>query len=101
MICAYTRRIWVAISVLLNVILGGSSNQTFSARNYGWKKEHKPNIVWLIDFLFRVLLKDYDHCLQAWVYWYVRKSSYEVTSEVHKTRNDMLKGLRKIDKNLR
>jgi hypothetical protein len=38
-----------ALSILLNVILGGRSNQTFSARNYQRKLDGKPNLVWLID----------------------------------------------------
>ena len=101
MVYSYIKRLGIAISILLNVIFGGDSNQTFSARNYGWKREQKLNLVWTIDLLFRVLFKDDDHCLQSWVYWYVRTSSYEVTSEVQRTSNDMLEGLKKIDKNLR
>ena len=64
------KRIGIALSVLLNVLLGGHSNQTFSARNYGWKREGKPNLVWLIDTIFWF---DLNHCLDAWTYWIVRK----------------------------
>lgn len=66
----YIERVGIALSVLLNVLLGGYSNQTFSARNYGWKREGKPNLVWLIDILFWF---DPNHCLDAWSYWIVRK----------------------------
>jgi hypothetical protein len=66
----YIERVGIALSVLLNVLLGGYSNQTFSARNYGWKREGKPNLVWLIDTLFWF---DPNHCLDAWTYWIVRK----------------------------
>jgi hypothetical protein len=66
----YLERIGIALSVLLNVLLGGYSNQTFSARNYGWKREGKPNLVWLIDTIFWF---DSNHCLDAWTYWIVRK----------------------------
>lgn len=66
----YLERIGIALSVLLNVLLGGYSNQTFSARNYGWKREGKPNLVWLIDTIFWF---DSNHCLDAWSYWIVRK----------------------------
>lgn len=66
----YIQRVGIALSVLLNVILGGYSNQTFSARNYGWKREGLPNLVWLIDILFWF---DPDHCMNAWLYWYQRK----------------------------
>jgi len=66
----YIERVGIAFSVLLNVILGGYSNQTFSARNYGWKREGKPNLVWLIDAIF---WSNSNHCLDAWSYWIVRK----------------------------
>lgn len=69
-IVKYIERIGIALSVLLNVILGGYSNQTFSARNYGWKREGKFNLVWLIDILFWF---DPDHCMNSWIYWYQRK----------------------------
>jgi len=67
---AYIERVGIALSVLLNVTLGGYSNQTFSARNYEWKRQGKPNAVWLIDKLFFL---DSDHCLRSWTYWIVRK----------------------------
>jgi hypothetical protein len=66
----YFYKVGIAFSVLFNVILGGESNQAFSARNYNWKKEGKPNLVWLIDAIFWF---DPDHCMQSWVYWYTRK----------------------------
>jgi len=66
----YLKRVGIAMSVLLNVLLGGCSNQTFSARNYGWKREGKLNLVWFIDTLFWF---DLNHCLDAWTYWIVRK----------------------------
>lgn len=70
-ILKYLERVGIALSILINVILGGSSNQTFSARNYGWKKVGKLNIVWLIDFL---IFWDKDHCLHSWLYWYTGKN---------------------------
>lgn len=80
----YIKRVGIAISVLFNVLLGGYSNQTFSARNYGWKKARKPNLVKQIDFICWVYAKiirtvigipidGTDHCLQSWVYWRLRK----------------------------
>lgn len=66
----YFERIGIALSVLLNVLLGGYSNQTFSARNYDWKRRGLPNLVWFIDLLFWF---DPDHCLDAWTYWFIRK----------------------------
>jgi hypothetical protein len=64
----YLYRVGIALSVLFNVILLGESNQTFSARNYGWKREGKPNGVWLIDRLSKK-----DHCRMSWVYWITAK----------------------------
>ena len=64
----YLVRIGIALSVLFNVILGGESNQTFSARNYGWLKESRLNFVILIDSVFGK-----GHCMVSWVYWRTRK----------------------------
>lgn len=64
----YLTRLLVSLSVLLNVILGGHTNQTFSARNWHWKKQGKLNLVTLIDLVFGK-----DHCAECWVYWQVRK----------------------------
>ena len=66
----YFERLGIAISVLFNVILGGPSNQTFSARNYAWKRDGKPNIVWFIDTIF---FWEPDHSLLSWLFWIVRK----------------------------
>ena len=64
----YLVRILIAMSVLTNVILGGRLNQTFSARNWDWKRNNKPNLVRLLD----ALLGD-GHCSRAWAYWKVRR----------------------------
>ena len=66
----YFERIGIALSVLLNVILGGYSNQSFSARNYEWKRNKKPNLVFLIDVIF---FFNKNHCAEAWAYWIIRK----------------------------
>ena len=63
----YIKRVLIAFSVLVNVILGGMNNQTFSARNWQWKRERKPNLVWLID-----LVVGKGHCSECWVYWKTR-----------------------------
>ena len=65
---AYLFRVGIALSILINVILGGRSNQTFSARNYQRKRDGRANCVKAID---RVLGK--DHCLFCWTNWKVRK----------------------------
>jgi hypothetical protein len=47
----YLSRVLTALSVLTNVLLGGSNNQTFSARNWQWKRNNMPHLVWFIDLL--------------------------------------------------
>lgn len=67
----YLNRVGVAMSVLFNVLTGGASNQTFSARNWQWKKDKKYNLVWLID-----LVIGKGHCAECWVYWKVRDGKW-------------------------
>lgn len=72
----YLTRVGITLTVALNVIIfGGYSNQTFSARNYEWKRQGKPNIVFLIDGVWFVFSgkKVKHHCLDSWSYWYIRK----------------------------
>lgn len=83
----YLERVGIALSVLINVVLGGKSNQTFSARNYGWKKQNKFNIVWLIDFL---IFWDRDHCLHSWLYWYTGKNIRKYGEKYLQKQRDML-----------
>lgn len=66
----YFSRLGTAISVLLNVLIGGNSNQTLSARNYERMRNGQVNFVWLIDKIFWF---DPMHCLMSWCYWKVRK----------------------------
>lgn len=67
----YLYRVGLALSVLLNVTLGGYSNQTFSARNHEWKKKGKLNLVFLINFL----TMDDMHCLKCYCNWVMIKDS--------------------------
>jgi len=71
MFLKYLNRVGVAMSVLFNVLTGGASNQTFSARNWQWKKDKKYNLVWLID-----LVIGKGHCAECWVYWKVREGKW-------------------------
>ena len=77
MIKKYIKRFFRSASILLNVLLGGKSNQTFSARNYDRKKRGKINFVWAIDFFAYYIFKDKDHCLTSWVYWMVISNELE------------------------
>lgn len=67
----YPIRVFTALSVLINVLLGGPSNQTFSARNWQWRKDGRLNGVYLID-----LLLGKGHCSICWVYWKVRQNKW-------------------------
>jgi len=64
----YLVRVVTALSVLLNVLTGGSLNQTFSARNWERKRNKKINLVWFIDFMLGK-----DHCNHCWSYWKTRR----------------------------
>jgi len=66
-ITQYLKRILISLSILLNVILGGRSNQTFSARNHQWKRDKKPNLSMAIDSML-----GRGHCLECWINWRVR-----------------------------
>ena len=65
---AYLFGVGIALSVLINVILGGSNNQTFSARNHQRKRDKKRNLCFVID---KVLGR--EHCLMCWSRWVTTK----------------------------
>lgn len=68
----YFKRVAIAFSILINTVLGGSNNQTFSARNYQRKRDNKFNLVWLIDGIW--FLKK-DHCQDSWMKWTIINNS--------------------------
>ena len=57
----------IRLSILLNLLLGGQRNQTFSARNHQRQRENKLNLTRLIDFMLGE-----GHCLECWVKWKLR-----------------------------
>lgn len=86
----YFRRVGIALSILLNVILGGSPYQTLSARNYERKRAGKWHLVPVIDFIFyycghirnffltilskeAIVVPSSHHCLHSWAIWRTRK----------------------------
>jgi hypothetical protein len=62
----YLNRVFISISILINTLLGGRNNQTFSARNWERKRNNKINLVFLIDFLW---IWEKNHCLESWSKW--------------------------------
>lgn len=71
----YLNRVLIAFDILLNVVLGGELNQTYSARSWLLKKQGKPNLVWLIDAIF---FWDPSHCLSSYVVWFTGKNIRKV-----------------------
>lgn len=70
----YIARVSIQISILFNVVTGGSTNQTFSARNYEWKRKNLPNLVSIIDAIF---FWQPNHCMICWTYWVTLNSNYD------------------------
>lgn len=62
----YFNRVFTTISILINVITGGKSNQTLSARQYERYRQKKINLVRVID---KVFFWEKDHCMESWVKW--------------------------------
>ncbi len=79
----YIGRVLHTFSMLLNVILGGELNQTFSARNYQRKRENKKNVCFLIDIIFYY---DTDHCMLSWTHWKLWSSKGEHFTTGHETK---------------
>lgn len=76
----YIERVGIAISVLLNVLTGGPSNQSFSARNWQWKRDGRYNLVYIIDIFW---YSKPNHCMEAWVWWYTRRDvRHELTEKI-------------------
>jgi len=75
----YLNRIVIAFSILVNCLMGGRNNQTFSARNWQRKRDKKFNLVWLIDGIF---FMQRDHCQDSWVKWTIIDSAVRKYSEV-------------------
>ena len=65
---SYSYRLGIALSMLINVILGGNIGQTFSARQHEAKRKRKRNLSAVIDFFLGT-----NHCSMSWSYWQVRK----------------------------
>jgi hypothetical protein len=64
----YFFRVGIALSMLLNVMLGGSIGQTFSARQHEAKRNGKRNLSLLVD-----VFCGEGHCMRCWAFWKVRK----------------------------
>lgn len=64
----YLYKVLIALSMLINVILGGVIGQTLSARQHQRRRDKQWHIAWLID-----LFCGKGHCILCWASWMVRK----------------------------
>lgn len=71
----YLNRVLISLDTLINVVLGGELNQTYSARSWLLKKQARLNLVWLIDFIF---FWDPSHCMSSYVVWFTGKNIRKV-----------------------
>lgn len=81
----YLNRVGTSASIFLNVITGGKSNQTLSARQYARYRQGKPNLVWIIDEIF--FLED-DHCMESWIKWEIISKAIKHYDKEYKFRED-------------
>jgi len=63
----YTKVFLLKLSIVFNRLLGGEVNQTFSTRNWVWKRQNKFNLVFVID---KVLGQ--GHCMESWIKWIIK-----------------------------
>ena len=73
----YLDRVGTASSIFTNVVLGGASNQTLSARNWELKRQGQFNFVKVIDKLFWF---EPNHCQISWVRWRIRTRSFRAAT---------------------
>ena len=64
----YLSRVTLAMSILVNVLLGGHSYQTIAARNLQRMRDNKLNLVWLLDFMYGDC-----HSVKLWIDWRARR----------------------------
>lgn len=67
---------------MINVLFGGSMNQTLSATQYQRKRDGKVNLVRLIDAVF---FWERGHCEEAWIKWQIINRAihrYNIVGEV-------------------
>ena len=63
----YTKKSLLKVSMVFNRLLLGEPDQTFSTRNWIWKKQNKFNLVFAIDILL-----GQGHCMESWIKWIIK-----------------------------
>jgi hypothetical protein len=81
----YTHTVGCSLSILVNSILGGEYNQTFSARNWEWKRANRYNLVFVIDIIH---YKEPDHCMMSYIRWlYIQQGLHKI-NDMHSRLKD-------------
>lgn len=81
----YFNRVFTTLSIMMNVLAGGKSNQTLSARQYERKRAGKVNAVYFIDKFF---FWEPEHCLESWVKWEIISRAIKKYDSYGKIRQD-------------
>ena len=87
----YLNRVCITFSIMINVLFGGSMNQTLSATQYQRKRDGKVNLVWIIDTIFFL---EAGHCQNAWIKWQIIFRAiyrYDIVGEVLKEKDENTK----------
>jgi hypothetical protein len=77
----YLSVIGCSLSILANAILGGQYNQTFSARNWEWKRQGRFNLVVIIDALH---YHEPDHCMMSYIRWLHIQEGLHRINDMHR-----------------
>ena len=64
----YLARVFIALSIFMNALVGGKNNQTLSAAQWERKRAGKLNAVCYIDAMF---WREPNHCEEAWIKWQI------------------------------
>jgi len=66
----YCFKVFLMTSCLINVIFGGKAYQSFSVRNWDWKRRGRFNLVIPIDYCLGK-----GHCMESWITWRIAKDN--------------------------
>ena len=75
----YCIRVFTMTSCVFNALLGGVAYQSFSVRNWEWKRQRRYNIVFIIDKLL-----GQGHCLNSWVSWKIARDNIKKLRKEYK-----------------
>ncbi len=75
---------------MTNTLMGGSNNQTVSARQWKRKMEGKVNVCFLIDAFF---WWEPDHCEDSWNKWNVIRNAMAYYEEYREKYSDFVEDL--------